>query len=61
MVLPFNDNNNFAPPIFRSLCEFIGDYFGLWYFSDTSVQNNHLQNSHNDLKKDSGVQLLLCN
>ena len=63
-----NDNNNFAPSIFRSLCEFVGDCFGLRYFSsgaalpqkNTSVQNNHLRFSHNDLKKD-GAQLLLSN
>ena len=28
-----NDNNNFAPSIFRSLCEFVGDCFGPRYFS----------------------------
>ena len=46
-----NDNNNFAPSIFRSLCEFVGECFGPWYFSseatlpqkNTSVQNNHLR------------------
>ena len=46
-----NDNNNFAPSIFRSLCEFVGDCFGPRYFSsgatlpqkNTSVQNNHLR------------------
>ena len=27
-----NDNNNFAPSIFRSLCEFVGDCFGPRYF-----------------------------
>ena len=27
-----NDNNNFAPSIFRSFCEFLGDCFGLRYF-----------------------------
>ena len=26
-----NDNNNFAPSIFQSLCEFVGDCFGLRY------------------------------
>ena len=44
-----NDNNNFTPSIFRSLCEFVG--FGPQYFSlgatlpqkNTSVQNNHLR------------------
>ena len=63
-----NDNNNFAPSIFRSLCEFVGDCFGPRYFSsgaalpqkNTSAQNNHLRFSHNDLKKD-GAQLLLSN
>ena len=61
-----SDNNNFAPSIFRSLCEFVGNCFGPRYFSEgatlpqknTSVQNNHLWFSHNDLKKD-GAQLLL--
>ena len=46
-----NDNNNFAPSIFRSLCEFVGDCFGPRYFfsgatlpqKNTSVQNNHLR------------------
>ena len=44
------DNNNFAPSLFWSLCEFVGDCFGPRYFSsgaalpqkNTSVQNNHL-------------------
>ena len=65
-IAVINDNNNFAPSIFRSLCEFFGDYFGPRYFSsgaalpqkNTSAQNNHLRFSHNDLKKD-GAQLLL--
>ena len=63
-VAVINDNNNFAPSLFRSLCEFVGDCFGPRYFSEgaqknTSVQNNHhLRFSHNDLKKD-GAQLLL--
>ena len=43
--------NNFAPSLFRSLCEFIGDCFGPRYFSsgaalpqkNTSIQNNHLR------------------
>ena len=50
-VAVINDNNNFAPSLFRSLCEFIGDCFGPRYFSsgaalpqkNTSVQNNHLR------------------
>ena len=65
-VAVIDDNNNFVPSIFRSLCEFVGDCFGPRYFSsgaalpqkNTSAQNNHLRCSHNDLKKD-GVQLLL--
>ena len=28
-----NDNNNFAPSIFWSLCEFVSDCFGPRYFS----------------------------
>ena len=67
-VAVINDNNNFAPSIFRSLCEFVGDCFGPRYFSsgavlpqkNTSAQNNQLWFSHNDLKKD-GAQLLLSN
>ena len=27
-IAVINDNNNFAPSIFRSLCEFVGDCFG---------------------------------
>ena len=62
-----NDNNNFAPSIFRSMCEFVGDFFGPRYFSsrtmlpqkNTSVQNNHLR-FHTMTSKD-GVQLLLSN
>ena len=50
-VAVINDNNNFAPSLFRSLCEFVGDCFGPRYFSsgaalpqkNTSVQNNHLR------------------
>ena len=67
-VAVINDNNNFAPSIFRSLSEFVGDCFGPRYFSsgaalpqkNTLAQNNHLRFSHNDLKKD-GAQLLLSN
>ena len=44
-------NNNFAPSLFRSLCEFVGDCFGPRYFSsgaalpqkNTLVQSNHLR------------------
>ena len=58
-VAVINDNNNFAPSIFLSLCEFLGDCFGPRYFSsggalphkNTLAQNNHLRFSHNDLKK----------
>ena len=32
-VAVINDNNNFAPSLFRSLCEFVGDCFGPRYFS----------------------------
>ena len=50
-IVIINDNNNFAPSIFRSLCKFVGDCFGPWYFSsaatlpqkNTSVQNNHFR------------------
>ena len=50
-------NNNFAPSIFQSLCEFVGDCFGPRYFSsgallpqkNTSVQkqskNTSVQNN----------------
>ena len=39
-----NDNNNFAPSIFRPLCEFVGDCFGPRYFSSgaTLTQKNTL-------------------
>ena len=55
-VAVINDNNNFAPSIFRSLCEFVSDCFGPWHFfwgsaKNTSAQNNHLRFSHNDLQK----------
>ena len=48
-VAVINDNNNFAPSLFWSLCEFVGDCFGPQYFSsgaalpqkNISVQNNH--------------------
>ena len=50
-VAVINDNNNFAPSSFRSLCEFVDDCFGPRYFSsraalpqkNTSVQNNRLR------------------
>ena len=53
-----NDNNNFVPSIFRSLCEFVGDCFGPRYFSsgttlpqkNISVQKQSPPISHNDLK-----------
>ena len=49
-VAVINDNNNFAPSLFRSLFEFVCDCFGPRYSSsgaalpqkNTSVQNNHL-------------------
>ena len=56
-----NDNNNFAPSIFWSLCEFVGDCFGPRYFSEgVSVQNNHLR-FHTMTSKIDGAQLLLSN
>ena len=33
-IAVINDNNNFAPSLFRSLCEFVGDCFGPRYFSE---------------------------
>ena len=65
-VAVINDNNNFAPSLFRSLCEIGGDSFGPRYFSSGAAlhQKNTLGPkqsppiSHNDLKKD-GAQLLL--
>ena len=50
-VAVINDNNNFVPSLFRSLCEFVGDCFGPRYFSsgaalpqkNITVQNNHLR------------------
>ena len=61
-----NDNNNFAPSVFQSLCEFVGDCFGPRYFSSgaTLPQKNTLGPkqspliSHSDFRKD-GAQLLL--
>ena len=32
-IVVINDNNNFAPSLFWSLCEFVGDCFGYRYFS----------------------------
>ena len=59
-----NDKNNFAPSIFRSLCEFVGDCFGLRYFlrerKIPRSKKNSPPISHSDLKKD-GAQLLLSN
>ena len=50
-IAVINDNNNFAPSLFGSLCEFVGDCFGPRHFSsgtalpqkNTLVQNNHLR------------------
>ena len=50
--IAFNDNNNFAPSIFRSLCEFVSDCFGPQFTKQSPPI------SHNDLKRD-GAQLLL--
>ena len=68
-VAIINDNNNFAPSIFWSLCEFVGDYF-IWtlvfFFGSYVPSEKYLgpkqspSISHNDLKKDS-AQLLLSN
>ena len=55
-----NDNNNFAPSVFRSLCEFVGDCFGPRYFSKYLGPKQSPPISHSDLKKD-GAQLLLSN
>ena len=64
-VAVINDNNNFVPSLFWSLCEFVGDCFGPRYFSsgaalpqkNTSVQNNHLR-FHTMTSKKDGAQLL---
>ena len=32
IIVVINDNNYFAPSVFRSLCEFVGDCFGDRYF-----------------------------
>ena len=45
-----NDNNNFTPSIFQSMCEFVGNCFGPQYLcleamlpqKNISVQNNRL-------------------
>ena len=63
-----NDNNNFAPSIFQSLCEFVGDCFGprYFFFGSYAPSEKYLGPkqsppiSHNDLKKD-GAQLSLSN
>ena len=52
-----NDNNNFAPSLFWSLCGFAGDCFGPRYFSEGAQPPI----SHNDLKKDSAQLLLSIN
>ena len=31
-IAVINDNDNFAPALFRSLCEFVGDWFGAFVF-----------------------------
>ena len=57
-VAVINDNNNFAPSLFWSLCEFVGDCFAPSEKYLSPKQSPPI--SHNDLKKD-GVQLLLSN
>ena len=53
------DINNFAPSLFRSLWEFVGDCFGPRYFSSgAALPQKNTSVQHNDLKKD-GAQLLL--
>ena len=60
-IAVINDNNNFAPSLFRSLCEFDGDCFGPQYFSLGALGPKQSPSiSHNDLKK-YVVQLLLSN
>ena len=52
-IAVINDNNNFAPSLFRSLCEFYGDCFGPQYFSLGELGPKQSPSiSHNDLKKD---------
>ena len=63
-----NDNNNFAPSIFWSLCEFVSDCFGpRYFFFESYVPSEKYLGpkqspliSQNDLKKD-GAQLLFSN
>ena len=56
--MDINDNKNFAPSLFLSLCEFVVDCFGPLYSFLGPKQSPPI--SHNDLKKD-GAQLLLSN
>ncbi len=61
-----NDNNNFAPPVLRSLCEIVGICFRPRYFSSGAhaPSEKYLSPkqappiSHNDRKRD-GAKLLL--
>ena len=60
-----NDNNNFVPSIFWSLCEFVNDCFWtyVFFFGNYTPSEKYLSPkqstpiSHNDLKND-GVQYL---
>ena len=65
-IAVINDNNNFAPSLFRSLCEFVGDCFGPPYFSlgaalpqkNTSVENNHLR--YHTMTSKKMVRIYFC-
>ena len=65
-IAVINDSNNFAPSLFWSLCEFVGDCFGprYFFFGSCAPSEKYLGPkqsppiSHNDLKKD-GAKLLL--
>ena len=62
-----NDNNNFAPSTFQSLCEFVCDCFGteVFFWGSVVPEEKYLGpkqsplNSHNDLKKDVAQLLFL--
>ena len=59
-IVVIDDNNNFAPSLFWSLCEIIGDCFDAPIFSlraHLGSKNIHPRISYNDLKRDGGPLL----
>ena len=51
-----NDNNNFAPSLFRSLCEFVGDCFGPRYFSSGAALPQNFSSGAALPQKNTSVQ-----